>query len=144
MAKNFDGPTQNQPVAIDSVDALDSDGHVVERTKLAGKAELFELLKNWLEASHMPTIGVVGKFGGRRCVSIGLDEDLIAVLNVDTKRTAVEQFVEDASERGPEVLWSVVPNRRGRLNKLAFRADGAETPGWYCYLLEPLSAPRKL
>jgi rRNA maturation protein Rpf1 len=66
-------------------------------------------------------------------------------LNVDTKRTAVEQYVEEAHARGStDVAWLVVPNRRGRVNKLVFREDKAETPGWYCYLVEPLSAPGKV
>jgi len=143
---NSDAPTESRQPGIQSAAAIDTDGHVVERTELAGKAELFQLLKNWLEVSHVQTIGVVGKFGGRPCIFIALDKDRTAVLNVDTKRTAVEQYVEDARERGPDVLWSAVRNRRGRgpVNKLNFRADGAETFGWYCYLLEPLSAPRKV
>ena len=142
IAMNSDASTKSQQPAIESAGAIDADGHVVERTKLAGKTELFQLLKNWLEVSRRPTIGVVGRFGGRPCIFIALDKDRTAVLNVDTKRTAVEQYVEEAHARGPtDVAWLVVPNRRGRVNKLVFREDKAETPGWYCYLVEPLSAP---
>ena len=84
------------------------------------------------------------ELGGAAHVGVGLDEDRTAALNSDTKRAAVEEFVEDARARGPDVPWSVVANRLGRVNKLAFRADSAETPGWYCYLRETLSAPRKI
>jgi len=142
IKSDTDTESQNTPTETD--DVLDADGHVVERTALSGKAELFRLLKNWLETSRKATIGVVGKFGGRPCIFIGLDEDLTAVLNVDTKRSAVGQFVEDVKARGPDVPWSVIPNRRGRLNKLTFLADGAEVPGWYCYLRKPLSRTRKI
>lgn len=144
MAKNSDAPTESQPPAIESsAGKFGANGHI-EVTRLAGKVALLRLLKDWLEVSSAPTIGDVGTFGRTPCIFITLDKDLTAVLNADTKRAAVEQFVDDTRVRGADVPWSVVPNQRGRVNKLAFRADGAETPGWYCYLLEPLSAPRKV
>jgi hypothetical protein len=137
--------TKGQQPAVQSDDRFDA-GYVVEgRFKLPGKADLLQLLNDWLEVSpRRSTIGVVGKFGGRPCIFIALHKDRTAVLNVDTKRTAVEQYVEDARERGPDVPWSVIPNQRGRVNKLVFREDKTETQGWYCYLLEPLSAPAKI
>jgi len=144
MEIKSDTDTESQNTPTETGGVLDADGHVVERTALSGKAELFRLLKNWLETSRKATIGVVGKFGGRPCIFIGLDEDMTAVLNVDTKRSAVGQFVEDVKARGPDVPWSVIPNRRGRLNKLTFLAGGAEVPGWYCYLRKPLSRTRKI
>jgi hypothetical protein len=146
VPKNSDAPTEGRQPGIESVGAIDADGHVKERIKLAGKTELFEVLKGWLRVSRSQTIGVVGKFGGRPCIFISLPKGLTARLNVDTKRDAVEQFVEDGHKRASDVPWSAVRNRRGRgpVNKLNFRADGTETFGWYCYLLEPLSAPRKV
>jgi hypothetical protein len=94
--------------------------------------------------SAAPTIGNVGTFGRKPCILIVLDGRLTAVLNSDTKRFAIEEFVKDASANGPDEPWSVVPNRLGRVNKIAFRADGTETPGSYCYLGEPLPERRKI
>jgi hypothetical protein len=124
---------------------LDANGYIVQDTKVTCKAELLRLLKDWLRLSNQPTIGNVGTYGRRRCVIIALDGGLVAELNSDTKRGAVQEFVKEANANGPDALWSVVLNRRGLLlNKLAFRADGATTPGWYCYLREPLDASDKI
>jgi hypothetical protein len=133
------------PMKIPSrCEMIDADGHVVRGTKLEGKAELFRLLECWLRMSDMTTIGDIGNFGGRACIIIALGNGRTARLNSDTKRVAVEEFVKNAKASGADAPWSVVPNRRGRINKVSFRADGAATPGWYCFLTEPLSAPRKI
>ena len=120
---------------------IDGDGYIVRGTRLAGKAELFRLLKYWLRMSDMTTIGDIGNFGGSACILIALENGRTARLNSDTKRITVEEYVKTAKARGPEAPWAVVGNQRGRLNKINFRADGTETPGWYCYLREPLPAP---
>jgi hypothetical protein len=144
MAENPDAPTRGHQAANEPSEVFEANGYVVHDTSAAGKAELFRLLKEWLQRSGMATIGNIGTYGRRRCIIIALDGGLTAELNSDTKRVAVQEFVRNVDADGPDVPWSVVWNRRGRLNKLAFRADGAETPGWYCYLQEPLSAPRKV
>jgi len=123
---------------------IDRDGSIVPGTRLAGKAELFRLVRYWLRMSAMTTIGDIGNFGGSACIIIALGNGRTARLNSDTKRAAVEEFVRSAMASGADAPWSVVPNQWGRINKVNFRADGAATPGWYCYLTEPLSAPRKI
>jgi hypothetical protein len=123
---------------------IEPGGHIVQGTRLAGKAELFRLLECWLRMSDMTTIGDIGNFGGRACIIIALGNGRTARLNSDTKRVAVEEIVKNAKASGADAPWSVVPNQRGRINKVNFRADGAATPGWYCFLTEPLSAPRKI
>jgi hypothetical protein len=121
-----------------------TDGYIVKGTSVSDKCELVRLLKDWLGASDKQTIGDIGTFGGSPCVFINLENDLEAVLNGDTKRNAVERYVEDAQGRGEDTSWLVISNRRGRLNKLTFREDGFDTPGWYCYLRHPLSERRKV
>ena len=59
------------------------------------------------------------------------------ILNADTKRAAVEQFLAVVAERGAESAWPVLTNQKGVFNKVGFRSDGSTTPGWYCYLVPP-------
>jgi hypothetical protein len=120
------------------------EGFIAKGTRVSGKTELVYLLRNWLSASKQSTIGNPGNFGGSRCILVALNNGLWAVLNLDTTREAVERYVASADINGPEQLWSVIPNRRGRLNKVVFSEDGAEIPGWYCYLTEPASSIRKV
>lgn len=123
---------------------LDAGGYIVNGTTVTGKVELLEVLKMWLKVSSTPTIGDIGSFGRRPCILISLDNDQTAVLNADTKRVAVKQYVEDALERGVDAVWLVVPNRNGRANKLVFREDGSKTRGWYCYSRQLLSANQRV
>jgi hypothetical protein len=116
-----------------------NNGFIQKGTKLPNKSELFHLLDSWLEITDAPTIGDIGLFGGSPCILIDLGNGRVAGLNADTKRAAVEEYVRETRERGSDMAWFAIQNRRGRFNKLVFRADGIETPGWYCYLQQPLA-----
>jgi hypothetical protein len=111
---------------------------------VAGKVELLRLLQDWLGASRAQTIGDVTSFGRTPYIFIALDKNLTAVLNADTKRSAVKLYVDETLARGNDFAWSVIANRNGRSNKLVFREDRASTPGWYCYSREALSVGDKV
>jgi len=140
---NSDTPVRDQ-LTIRRTGCFGTDGHVVKGTRVTSKVELLGLLKDWLAVSDEATIGEIGDFGGSPCILISFDNSLTAALNADTSRAAVGEYVEYARRRGADVPWSVKPNRRGRLNKLTFRENGVETPGWYCYLRQPLLAEREI
>jgi hypothetical protein len=107
---------------------------VVRGTVLASKAELLRLLEVWLQTSDAPRIGNA-KRGQTPWIFITLDRQRRAVMNSDTKRAAVEEYVREAQAGGADLPWHVRPNRlNGHWNKLAFRADREPTPGWYFYL----------
>lgn len=141
---------ENQPPgtathhAVRGDNLIDSEGHILSGTSVSGKPELFRLLNRWLRSSASSTIGSIGTFGRKPCIFISLEQDVTAVLNSDTKRAAVKEFLKEYRVNGPDALWSVIPNRFGRLNKLTFRPDRAETPGWYCYLRGPLPIQRRI
>jgi len=123
--------------------SLDAYGHFVRGTAVRGKAQLADLLGRWLAVSEAATIGNVGAFGGSPWLRIDLGV-VTAVLNADTKRSAVTHYVRDLCRRSPDVPWHVIANRRGRVNKVVVEEDKQATPGWYCYLTRPLSTPRRL
>ncbi len=117
---------------------IDQEGHIEKGSTLASKTELLCLLETWLSESDASTIGDVGNFGRAPWIFVMLSHGRKAILNADTKRAAVAEYVRHAHQRGSEAPWSVVPNtRNGRFNKLIFREDGEVTPGWYCYLDPP-------
>ncbi len=103
---------------------------------MGSKSDLASLLDCWFrETSETwePTIGDVGIFGGTPWIHLDLPS-LRAVLNADTTRKAVIDYLHYVTKRGAEVPWRVVANRRGRVNKVVYRADSDDAPGWYCYL----------
>jgi hypothetical protein len=110
-------------------------GHLPEGLRLSGKRELRDTLQRWLSESSAETIGDVGGFGGRAWLTADIN-GFEVVLNADTKRAAVEWFV-DASASEPDRLWRVVANRRGRINKVLPDPTGSPLPGWYSYLRQP-------
>lgn len=111
---------------------LDANGHLPRGLSVAGKAALVEVLRRWLAESRAQTIGDVGTFGGRPWLLVDLGAHEVA-LNADTKRTAVEAFVNESGPE-PDRPWRVVSNRRGRINKVIPRPEADPLPGWYAYL----------
>ena len=126
--------TEDTKISQDGGD-FDPHGYIAKRTVVGSKSELHHVFEQWLKNANAPTIGQIGEYGRRPLISISLGKDRTAVLNADTKRAAVAAYVNDARARGADVPWSILPTRRSRRwNKLTFRADGEEEPGWCCYL----------
>ncbi|MHB1535641.1 MAG: hypothetical protein ACYC1D_13740 [Acidimicrobiales bacterium] len=111
-------------------------GTIARGSTVDSKAALAELLGRWHSESDAATIGEVGRYGGTPWLRIDLRGGL-AVLNADTKRAAVDAFLEEVARHGAERPWSIIANHRGRLNKVTFDPDGAAVPGWYCYVATP-------
>ncbi|MDQ3432626.1 MAG: hypothetical protein M3467_10505 [Actinomycetota bacterium] len=128
--------TTDAPVQVGDVDEVLPNG-----THADGLDELTALLERWLAESDEPTIGDVGTFGGRAWLHATVGGQPV-VLNADTKRAAIEQFVDHA--RAGTATLRVVANMKGTINKVVFRPDGTSTPGWYCYIPTPLDAPQEL
>jgi hypothetical protein len=121
-----------------SADSDQPGAYLPPGTRVSGKRELLELLATWLLQSPAPTIGDVGSFGGRPWLHIDVGPHAIA-LNADTKRTAVETFVQ-VNHPDPDQPWRVIANRRGRVNKVLPYPGSDPLPGWYAYLSPPLPA----
>lgn len=112
-------------------------------TTVRSKGALTGLLREWARDSDQGTIGDVGHFGGRPWVRVELGADLV-VLNADTKRSAVLDYLAHAADVGHNPPWNVRANRNGRINNVAYRDDALPSPGWYAYLVPPAEAPRTL
>lgn len=113
---------------------LDEHGHFTSDALVEGPAQLVVALHTWLLESRKRTIGDTGEFGRRAAIRIRLNGKQFAVLNSDTRRDAVREFLDEVSTRGVENCWRVIANRNGVPNKIVFRSDLRPTPGWYCYL----------
>ena len=130
-----------RPAAVPNITSMsgptsDSEGHLPRGLHFADKLELRDALKRWLAESHAETVGDVGKFGGKAWLTVDIGEHEV-VLNADTKRAAIEWFVQ-ASRSAPERSWRVIANRRGRFNKVLPDPHGSPLPGWYAYLTTEL------
>ena len=121
----------------------DAEGYISRVLSVTGKQQFAEVLRRWYDGSRTATIGDVGNFGGRPCIAIDLG-DHSAVLNVDTKRSAVAAYLRRVQSNGVDAPWQVVANARGTVNKVLFSDDPADAAGWYLYLRKPLQSPAPL
>jgi hypothetical protein len=135
-ASSGGSPAAVPSLASMSVGTIDEEGHLPRGLHLADRRELRDALERWISESSAETIGDVGKFGGKAWVSVDVGGHEV-VLNADTKRAAVEWFLE-ASRPSPGRPWRVVANRRGRINKVLPDPHGSALPGWYAYLTTEL------
>ena len=104
-------------------------------TTVVGKGGLLSLLRDWLVTGES-TVGDAA-FKGRAWIHIDLGSTKV-VLNADTKREAVQAFVDDASALGVEGAWAVMPTgRSGKLTKVTFDPENKPVPGWYAYTTQP-------
>jgi hypothetical protein len=121
------------------------EGFIPMGTKVDSVDELARLLANWLRTSNGATVGEVGAFGGSPVITVCIGADKF-VLNRDTKRAAVEAFLEASARSGgaSNLDWYVTENSRGKVNRVTYRSDEGPTPGWYAYVHTPELAPRRL
>jgi hypothetical protein len=112
-------------------------GFLPRGLRLVSKRELVEVLANWLTESRSVTIGDVGTYGGKPWLRIEMNGHEV-VLNADTTRAAVQEFVR-SNAPDPDRPWQVVVNRRGRINKVLPGPGNVPLPGWYAYLTHPLT-----
>lgn len=120
-----------------------ADGYLPSGLVLDAGHELFHALSTWVADSERGTIGDVADYGGRPHVRIRL-RGLDVVLNADTTRSAVRDYLGLVDLHGPEMAWRVVANKRGRINKVLPVPADETLRGWYCYLVTPLDSPRVL
>ena len=122
-----------------------NNGFVPALTTLDSLEQFEELLSFWFEGSDQPTVGEIGSRGGSPVLHVRLGTDKFA-LNRDTKRRAVGDFLKAAHKAGgaAELPWHVTTNINGRVNRVSYRPDDVETPGWYAYLSTPSASKRRL
>ena len=93
------------------------------------------MLRDWLVTGEL-TIGDAA-FKGRAWIHVDLGTTTV-VLNADTKRQAVQAFVDHASVAGINSGWAVIPTgRSGKLTKVTFAPGNKPVPGWYAYTTHP-------
>jgi hypothetical protein len=111
-------------------------------TVVGSKTELAAVLADWLANSRAKTIGDVGSYGGKAWLQLDIDGTKV-VLNSDTKRDAVHDYIQHANKVGAEAPWAVVANRKGAVNKVTYTTE-KDLRGWYCYVSTPWSSPGEL
>jgi len=57
-------------------------------------------------------------------------------LNADSTGDGVAEYLGLWVRHGSSLQWTIVPNARGRMNKVAFGPEKREIPGFYLYRVD--------
>lgn len=119
-----------------------ADGFIEKGATVTSKKSLARLLQDWAEGSDATTIGDVATFGGKAWLTVELSSARV-VLNADTKRSAVLEYLAYVDAHDAEDPWHVVTNARGKVNRVVYRTD-TQFQGWYGYITQAWTAPGQL
>lgn len=106
----------------------------VENKYSIDKQTFHNLLRDWFENSTEEIIGDPNVRGQLAWIWVS-DGTQKYHLNADTKRLAVKEYLDLVEEYGNVIEWQIVPNNRGKLNKVAFGSDRQTIKGFYFYLV---------
>lgn len=109
----------------------------VSRSEALSRSAFHARLRDWYEeAFDGDTVGDSASYGGRAWVWVRHQGSLYA-LNADTTYEGVSEYVDLLDAYGDGLAWAVVPNARGKPNKLAFGPERRVLAGFYLYRADP-------
>jgi hypothetical protein len=96
------------------------------------RPEFDALLRAWHSHSDDHTIGDAD-FGQAAWIHVH-DGSTVYRLNADTTRAGVEEYLRLLDKHEGDLEWSIVPNRNGRDNAVAFGPDRQRPRYFYLYV----------
>lgn len=105
----------------------------VAKDQPIARAAFEHALAEWAaRAKSFDTIGDTSSRGQTPWVYVRSDGNLY-YLNADSTKPAVDEYLRLLAA-DPQLSWTIVANRNGRLNKVAFGRDRTVIPGLYFYI----------
>jgi hypothetical protein len=99
-----------------------------------GKSEFNQRLRDWLEKANEERIGPDEADGRTNWIHVH-DGSAAFALHADTKRPAVEWYLEKVSLYGDDLLWAVTESQRGNETAVVYGPDRMRNTGFYLYLV---------
>lgn len=104
--------------------------HAVSRTVFHNQ------LREWLSGTNEAIIGSEDVDGRTVWVHVR-DVQRMFGLHADTRREAVERYLQLLSVHSEELEWTVVPSQRGNLTAVAFGPEQLRYKPFYLYVTGP-------
>jgi hypothetical protein len=104
----------------------------VDRDQALSKTEFHDRLREWLN-SNEAMIGSEDVPGVTSWIYVR-DGVAIFALHADTKRPAVEWYLEKVSLYGDDLLWAVTESARGNETAVVYGPDKMRNKGFYLYV----------
>ncbi|NOT13388.1 MAG: hypothetical protein HOP23_16420 [Methylococcaceae bacterium] len=96
------------------------------------RTDFEERLRDWYSNS---TDSILGIHNDSSPLYVVKHEDRVYKLSQDTKRPGVKLYLELLAKYPGNLVWSIVANANGRMNKVAFGPDKIVISGFYLYLV---------
>jgi len=103
----------------------------IRLNEAVSKARFHALLRDWFEETDDDRIGDVD-FGKSAWLHV-FDGETRFRLNADTKRQGIAEYLRLVDRHGDGLKWSVVANRDGKLNAVAYGPDAKRVRRFYLY-----------
>jgi hypothetical protein len=108
----------------------------VRRAQALNKSEFHKQLWNfWNQDSDDATVCPNYAYGRRPWIHI-LDDHRVFVLNADTKRKAVGEYLDLVDQHSDDLRWELRPSQRGKMSAVAYGPDGLSVPSFYLYAVD--------
>ena len=115
----------------------------VRRDQALNKSEFHKLLRDFCSHnSDDATVCPNPAYGRRPWIHI-LDEHRVFVLNADTKRKAVGEYLELVTQLSDDLRWELRPSERGNMTAVAYGPHALPVQSFYLYAVDLASAPRR-
>jgi hypothetical protein len=110
---------------------------IVPASKLQplSKAEFHKRLREWVENTNEARVGDPDDDNRQPCAYVS-DGGNVFRLHSDTQRDGVKEYLALVSKHGDDLEWSIVQNRDGKMNKLAYGPTKKRLSYFYLYLNE--------
>jgi hypothetical protein len=115
----------------------------VRRDQALNKSQFHERLRDFcLRNSDDATVCPNYAYGRRPWIYI-LDEHRVFVLNADTKRKAVGEYLKLVAQYSDDLRWELRPSQRGNMTAVAYGPHGLPVQSFYLYAAGVAGAPRR-
>ncbi|MDF1798672.1 MAG: hypothetical protein P1V81_05815 [Planctomycetota bacterium] len=103
------------------------------RSEPSSKAQLAAALAAWLETSDAPTLDSGAKDGRTPWAYVRSGTGLF-VLHSDTKREAVQRYLQLVAEHGDDIAWTIGPSTRGNWTTVRYGPSEELLRAFYLYV----------
>lgn len=106
--------------------------HQIRTKDAVTKSRFHSMLRQWIEDTNDETIGPEGIRGQTPWIHVR-DGSTLFFLNADTRRKAVETYLQFVALHGDNIAWTIVPSQRGNMTAVAYGPEVIRHKPFYLY-----------
>lgn len=104
----------------------------VRRDQALNKSDFHSLLSDWLHNSNDETVGPKATYGRRPWIYVR-DGFRVFMLNADTKREAVGQYLKLLRQHNDDLRWEITASQQNKMTAVAYGPERRRLKPFYLY-----------